>query len=313
MPLGKWTADQTIKVAPYAVGTEYHIAMVVQPGAGSGGNTRVTWYAAPAADASLGAAHGSFETANTLANLNDVNFWLGRSEYNDNTANASYDEVRLWNRAFATNELQQLHALGPNTVGAFATNLLAGTLGSQSDLVLQSGATLDFGGTAQQVASVAGASGSVIQLNGGRFSIGTGTNTATFAGSFTGSGSIQIAGTLRLVGNASIASGIALTNYGTLDIMTWSGTLPTSFVNHGTVLTRNLLKVDSCQVINSNFSLSMHGYSGHAYQLQYRDDLCAGSWQNVGIPVNGADAVFTLTHSGGVAGGKRFYRVSVSP
>jgi hypothetical protein len=209
--------------------------------------------------------------------------------------------------------LQQLHAFGPDAVGTFATNIMAGTLGSQSDLVLQSGATLDLGGTAQQVASVAGASGSVIQLNGGRFSIGTGTNTATFAGSFTGSGSIQVNGTLRLVGNASIASGIALTNNGTLDIMTWSGTLPANFVNHGTVLTRSLLKVDNCRVINSDFSLSMHGYSGHAYQLQYCDNLGAGGWQNVGSPVNGADAAITLTHPGGVAAGRRFYRVSVSP
>jgi hypothetical protein len=62
---------------------------------------------------------------------------------------------------------------------------------------------LDLGGTAQQVASVTGASGSVIQLNGVQHRHGH--QPATFAGSFTGSGSIQVNGTLRLVGNASIA------------------------------------------------------------------------------------------------------------
>jgi hypothetical protein len=308
----KTTMDNTC--APYTLGTEYHIAMVVQPGVGSGGNTRATWYVAPTSS-SLGAARGTFDTANVLANLNDVNFWLGRSEYGgDSTANASYDEVRLWNRAFSQSELQQLHALGPNAVGTFATNNSTGALAAQSDLALLSGATLDLGGTTQQVASVTGASGSVIQLSGGQLNIAAGGNTAaTFAGSFSGSGSIQVNGTLRLVGNASISSGIALTNNGTLDIMTWSGTLPAGFVNHGTVLTRSLLKVDNCQVTSADFTLSMHGYSGHTYQLQYRDDLGTGSWQNISSPVNGADAVFTLTHSGGAAAGKGFYRVSVSP
>jgi len=307
----KTTVDNSC--APYTLGTEYHVAMVVQPGAGSGGSTRATWYVAPAASSSLGAARGTFDTGNVLANLNDVNFWLGRSEYGDNTANASYDEVRLWNRAFSPSELQQLHALGPNAIGTFATNNLTGALAAQSDLALLSGATLNLGGTTQQVASVTGASGSVIQLSGGQLNIGTGTNTATFAGSFSGSGSIQVSGTLRLVGNASIASGIILTNNGTLDIMTWGGTLPAGFVNHGTVITRSLLKVDSCQVTNADFTLTMHGYSGHTYQLQYRNDLGTGSWQNISSPVIGADTGFTLTHSGGAAGGKGFYRVSVSP
>jgi len=305
------TADST--VAPYALGTEYHVAMVVQPGVGNSGTTRASWYAAPAANANLGAARGKFDTANTLANLNDVNFWLGRSEYGDNTANASYDEVRLWNRAFSMNELQQLHALGPNGIGAFATNILAGTLGSQSDLVLQSGATLDLGGTAQQIASVAGASGSVIQLNGGQLKIGTGTNTATFAGSISGSGSLIVNGTLRLVGNASIASGIAVTNNGTLDITTWNGTLPAGFVNHGQVLTRSLIKLGQCQFSNSVFTVTMQSYSGHIYQLQYRDSLTAGNWQDVGGAVAGNDASILLAQSGGIGATARFYRVALSP
>jgi hypothetical protein len=306
------TADNTC--APYTPGTEFHIAMVLQPGAGSGGSTRVTWYAAPAANASLGAARGAFDTANTLANLNDANFWLGRSEYSgDATANARYNEVRLWNRAFATNELQQLHAFGPDSVGAFATNLLRGALSAQSDFVLQSGATLDLGGTAQQAFSVAGASNSVIQLSGGQLVIGGGTNTATFAGSFSGSGSIVVNGTLRLVGNASIASGIAFTNNGTLDIMTWSGTLPAGFVNHGTVLDRSLVKLEQCRVDGSDFKVSITGYRGHNYQLQYRDSLNSGDWQNVGSAISGSDAPILMVHPGIVGATQRFYRVQVSP
>jgi hypothetical protein len=309
----KTTMDNTC--APYTLGTEYHIAMVVQPGAGSGGTTRATWYAGPTNNSSLGTARGTFDTANALANLNDVNFWLGRSEYGgDSTANASYDEVRLWNRAFSQAELQQLHALGPNAVGAFATNNVTGALDAQSDLTLLSGATLDIGGTAQQVASVTGASGSVIQLNGGQLNIAAGGNTAaTFAGSFAGTGSVQINGTLRLVGNASIASGIILTNNGTLDIMTWSGTLPAGFVNHGTVLDRSRIKINTANVGTNGFNLTIQGYLGHTYQLQSRDNLATGGWQNSGAPLAGDDALITFTDSSGITGSNRFYRVAIGP
>lgn len=306
------TADNTC--APFALGTEYHVVMTVEPGAGSGGTTRVTWYSAPATNNTLGAARGAFDTANALANLNDANFWLGRSEYSgDATANASYDEVRLWNRAFSANELQQLHALGPNSVGAFSTNILTGALCTQSDLVLQAGATFDLAGTTQQVASVAGVSGSTVQMNGGKVSIGTGSSTATFAGAFNGSGSIEINGTLRLVGNASIAPGVVLTNNGTLDVMTWTGSLPSNFVNHGTVLTRALIRLGPCEISGNDFKVSIQGYSGHAYQLQYRHDMSAGAWQNAGSAVAGNGAPLELVHSGGVGSTQRFYRVSVSP
>jgi autotransporter-associated beta strand protein len=306
------TANNT--VAPYTLGTEFHIVMSVVPGDGANGATRVVWYAAPAAGGVLGTARGTFDTANTLAALSDANFWLGRSEYTgDATANASYDEVRLWNRAFTTDELQQLHALGPDSVGAFATNNAVGTLSAQSDLALLSGATLDLADTTQAVASINGAGGSVVQLNGGRLLIGTGSNSATFAGSISGPGSVTVNGTLRLVGNASIASGIALTNNGTLDIMTWSGTLPANFVNHGTILDRSLNKLEACQATSTDFKVNLEGYAGHTYQLQYSDSLTGGSWHNVGSPVIGNNENILLTHPGGVDAAQRFYRVIIGP
>jgi autotransporter-associated beta strand protein len=307
------TATTDNSVAPYTLGTEYHIAMVVQPGAGSGGNTRATWYVAPATNSSLGAARGTFDTANTLAAFNDSNFWLGRSEYADNTANAGYDEVRLWSRAFSASELQQLHALGPNSVGAFATNNLTGSLAAQSDLVLQSGATLDLGGTAQQVASVTGVSGSVIQMGGGQLSIGTGANSATFSGSFTGSGSIVVNGVFRLVGNATFAPGVAFTNIGTLDLMTWSGTLPSGFVNHGTVLDRSRVYIDSASVSSNGFRLGIQGYTGHNYQLQYRDSLATGMWQNIGLSCPGAGVPILFTNPPDADNAGRFFRIVLSP
>jgi len=307
------TADNSN--APYTVGTEFHIVLMVEPGAGANGSTRVTWYSAPSGNPSLGTARGTFDTANTLATLNDANFWLGRSEYSaDSTANARYNEVRLWERTFSASELQQLHELGPDSVGSFAVVTNTGSLASQSDLVLQAGGQVDLNGTHQQVASLSGAQGSVMDLGGGRLTVGSGGDpAATFAGTLAGIGSIQVNGILRLVGDASIAPGVTFTNNGTLDVMTWSGVLPAGFVNLGTVLDRQALAIDSLTLENSNVIVKIHGYLGHGYQLQYRDDLGSGDWQDWGAAVDGSDAVLQLTHPGGAASTGRFYRVIVNP
>jgi autotransporter-associated beta strand protein len=308
------TATVDDSCAPYSTGTEYHIAMVIAPGAGNGGSTRVTWYAAPSSSGTLGPARGSFDTANTLAGFNDADAWLGRSQYDDSTANASYNEVRLWNRAFTASDLQQLHVLGPNSVGSFATNILTGSLSPQSDLELAAGAQLDLGGTMQQVASLAGAGNAVVQLDGGRLTVAAGGNAAaTFAGTFTDGGSIIVDGILRLVGNATIASGIALTNNGTLDIMTWTGTLPAGFVNLGTVLDRSLVRISAATLQADVFNLTIQGYRGHNYQLQSRDDLASGAWQNLDVPQAGSDTPIVFTQPAGTGVPRRYYRVAVSP
>ncbi len=101
--------------APYTAGTKYHLVMTLEPRAGSGGTTRVTWYAAPADSSVLGAAKGSFDTPNTLASLNDTANWLGRSMYAaDATANARYDEFRIWEGSLTAAERENFHVFGPD-------------------------------------------------------------------------------------------------------------------------------------------------------------------------------------------------------
>ena len=307
------TKDNTI--APYASGTKYHIAMVIEPGAGAAGATRVTWYAATASAGSLGAAKGTFDTTNTLANLTDTNFWLGRSEYtSDLTANATYDEVRIWNRAFTASELNALHTLGPDSVGSYATQTRTGSLAGVTDLTVGAAGQFDAAGNTQDVTSLAGGAGAVVNLNGGQLHIKAGGSpTATFAGNFTGTGTIVNDGTLRLVGNAALPPGITLTNNGTLDVMTWQGTLPAGFVNNGTVLDRSAIAIKQLAVQGPDVKVSIRGYSGHTYQLQARDSLDSGSWTNVGAPVSGADADIDFTQAGDAGNAKRFYRVVVDP
>jgi hypothetical protein len=124
---------------------------------------------------------------------------------------------------------------------------------------------------------------------------------------------VQPAGALRLTGSGSItlSGGGTFTNAGTLDIMTWSGTLPAGFVNTGTVLDRSLIRVQSVVPSGADVQVNIQGYRCHNYQLQYSDDLSGGTWTNVGSPVAGADAFLALTHSGGAAAQQRFYRVAV--
>jgi len=74
----------------------------------------VTWYTAPAGAADLGPAQGSFETTNRLSQLNDTNCWLGQSQWPDNTANASFNECRLWVGALTAEELEMMHDMGPD-------------------------------------------------------------------------------------------------------------------------------------------------------------------------------------------------------
>jgi hypothetical protein len=118
-------------------------------------------------------------------------------------------------------------------------------------------------------------------------------------------------GTLRLTGQASLNVPGSFTNNGLLDIMTWTGTLPAGFMNNGTVLDRSLIRVASATANGPDIQVTIQGYTGHNYQLQYRDSLLDGTWQNIGLSVAGANALITLTHTGGATAQQRFYRVVV--
>ena len=101
--------------SPYTTGVKHHIVLVIEPRAGAGGVTRVSWHAAPATAPALGPAKGSFDTADTLLDLQDNLAWLGRSMYTgDATANARYDECRIWNGKLGARQREDLHLFGPD-------------------------------------------------------------------------------------------------------------------------------------------------------------------------------------------------------
>jgi fibronectin-binding autotransporter adhesin len=214
---GITTSNDTCQ--PYTLGVEFHIALVIEPGAGAGGTTRVTWYRAASTNSVLGAARGTFDTPNTLAIMNDTNCWLGRSQWPDNTANASYNEVRTWNRALSATELQTLHAAGADavlgTVGISGTGSLPNS--TAVNLAGASAKLENLSGQSQIIASLSGIAGSEVKLTSGALVTGSDNSSTTFAGFFSGTNGFTKTGTgtLTLSGNSTHA-GVTTVNAGTL-------------------------------------------------------------------------------------------------
>jgi hypothetical protein len=107
---------------PYGTTNEHHIVMTIQPLAGAGGTTRVTWYSAPAGQADLGPAQGTFDTTISLVNFNDTLNALGFSPWPDDTASATYNEVRIWNGALFGWMREKLHDQGPDNAAIADTD-----------------------------------------------------------------------------------------------------------------------------------------------------------------------------------------------
>ncbi len=93
-----------------ATGARHHFAITYTHGAGSHGATggRLTWY--------LNGAHAATQDLPfRLADIEDVNNWLGRSNWtNDSCSNVIYDEVRIHRRALSQNEILNSISIGPN-------------------------------------------------------------------------------------------------------------------------------------------------------------------------------------------------------
>lgn len=91
-------------------GTRYHYVFTFQDGVGSFGASggRVSWYR----DGVLAA---TADVGFRLRQVEDVNNWLGRSLWSaDRMAQASFDEVRVYDHALSTAEISASRAAGPD-------------------------------------------------------------------------------------------------------------------------------------------------------------------------------------------------------
>ncbi len=214
------TSDNTNQ--PYNPNTEYHIVMVLRP---LGSSTEVTWYSAPSGSANLGPAKGSFITTpitgNTLASFLDSEDNLGRSFYSDNTANASYDEVRFWNGPINSTILEILQDAGPDAdLNSLNIGLAGGELPTTTAVnITGSGATLDLNGICQTIGSLSGVAGSSVLLGSGVLTTGGNNTSTTFSGIISGSGGLTktgsgiftISGANTYGGTTTISSGVLKT------------------------------------------------------------------------------------------------------
>lgn len=229
------TADNSNQ--PYTLGVEFHIAMIIEPNAGPNGTTRVTWYRAPSSSPSLGAARGSFNSTNTLAAFNDSSCWLGRSQYtSDNTASASYNEVRIWTRALSAADLELLHSAGPDAT-------LAGNLPTDGAVTLNGPSAVleNASGRALVVGQVNGVAGSELKLTRGDLITGSANADETFAGIISGTNrlakmgaaTLTLSGINTFTGGASVSNGLLIVNGGLASGVTvWNGGIGGSgFIN----------------------------------------------------------------------------------
>ena len=90
-------------------GTQYHYVLTFEDGLGVYGSSggRLTWYRD-------GVLVATGDVMFHLADLEDVNNWLGRSQYSgDQNANAAYNEVRIYDHAMSAAEAAESFAAGP--------------------------------------------------------------------------------------------------------------------------------------------------------------------------------------------------------
>jgi Bacterial TSP3 repeat len=107
----------------WGTANEYHIILEVKPLAGSGGMTQVKVYSAPSTATTMGAAKTSGETKINLVNFNDALDALGYSAWTaDSTANATYNEVRMWSGTLTPYVRDLLQTQGPDNAAITDTD-----------------------------------------------------------------------------------------------------------------------------------------------------------------------------------------------
>jgi hypothetical protein len=94
-------------MAPYTLEEEFHIVMTIDDDGGPGDMTQIKLY-------KDGVLMGGQDTPYDLSELLDTNNWLGRSQWGDNTANASWNEFRIYDYALTDNQLLGNYEAGPD-------------------------------------------------------------------------------------------------------------------------------------------------------------------------------------------------------
>lgn len=102
-----YTVDTGLPTTP---GQAYHYVVTWGATNGAGGGGRMEWYRD-------GVFAGGMDTgATTVESVNETVLWLGRSQYPDATADADFNEFRLYDRVLTPAEIQFNRINGPDTI-----------------------------------------------------------------------------------------------------------------------------------------------------------------------------------------------------
>lgn len=156
--------------------------------------------------------------------------------------------------------------------------------------------------------------GAAFYWNGGKLALSSVTNQGALVlsgGSVAISGDVKNTGVVYLKGPANLNVGGTLTNQGTLDTVSSTGSLQAEIEGDGVVLNLGSVK-QTLSISGLVLTFTLQAVKGHVYQLQ-RDTsgVLTGPWENVGDPITGTgEAVTQMTEIGKPAG---FYRFAVDP
>ncbi|BCU77168.1 LamG-like jellyroll fold domain-containing protein [Luteolibacter sp. LG18] len=142
------TANYIDSTLATTANTEYYYVFTFEDGVGTYGSSggRITWYR-------NGTQVATKDVAFHLSQVEDVNNWLGRSLYTtDDNANASYNEVRLYNHVLTQAEINTHASAGPDqlanpTAPPTPDHLWTFTTAANSEAVAGQTFTDSIGGT----------------------------------------------------------------------------------------------------------------------------------------------------------------------
>jgi len=105
-------------MTPYVLNQQAHIVMTIDDDGGPAGQTQIRVF-------KNGSYRGTLNTNYNLSQLIENNNFLGRSQYGDNTANASWNELRIYSAELSDAQIAANYNAGPDALAAATTATLA--------------------------------------------------------------------------------------------------------------------------------------------------------------------------------------------
>jgi T5SS/PEP-CTERM-associated repeat protein len=132
-------------------------------------------------------------------------------------------------------------------------------------------------------------------------------------GTLTFTGIVTNNGTMRATGGSVLETYSNLVNNGTIDIIDGSTNFHGVFINHGTIVTTNSVRISAVSISGNDVDVQIHSSQGHTYQLQETPSLTPTNWTDTAASQGGTGSVLTFTDTGGATNVPgNFYRIDCS-